>query len=84
MDDGERTAATAENREKQSTIYELLPTDEATLCTLVLVSFSSARSFLRNRSRKFTHDNDERRLLIMTKQVIDPPSGLTMTDEDEQ
>ena len=79
IDDGVRPAVTTNDRQNQSTIYELLLAAEVTLCTLVLVSFSSAWSFPRNHSRKFTLSNDERRLLMTTKQATRPKSGLTMT-----
>ena len=47
--------------------------------TMVLVSFSSARSFARNRARKFTLSIDKNRTNITTKEANRPKSGLTMT-----
>ena len=46
--------------------------------TMVLVSSSSVRSFPRNRSRKFTHDNDETSTIYDDKASNRPKSGLTI------
>ena len=44
-----------------------------------LVSLLRARPFPKDRRPRFAHDNDERHLLITTKQANQPKSGLTMT-----
>ena len=51
IDDGERTAATTNNSDEQSTIYHFLFLVEVAGFTVVLASCSSVRSFPRNRSR---------------------------------
>ena len=72
IDDGGRPAVTTDDREEQSTIYELLLAAEGTLCTVVLVLFSSARPFLTYRSRKFTLSNDEKERILRESMQIDP------------
>ena len=48
-------------------------------CMMVLISVSHASPFPRYRFSRLTHDSDEKRLFVTTKQEIDPKSELTMT-----
>ena len=70
IDDGERPAATTNDEDGQSRIYELLALLEIMGFTMALVSCSRARSFSRNRRPRFTHDNDENeRISRQSKQL---------------
>ena len=64
IDDGGRPAATKIGGDEESKIYEPSQPPEAMKVTMVLVSCSVALSFPRNRRPRFTHDNDEKRLLL--------------------
>ena len=46
---------------------------------MVLILVPHARPFPRYRFSRLTHDSDEKRLFVTTKQEIDPKSELTMT-----
>ena len=59
IDDGEQPAATKNDEDGQSRIYEQLALLEIMGFTMALVSCSRARSISRNRRPRFTHDNDE-------------------------
>ena len=59
IDDGERPAATTNEEDGKSRIYEQESLLEIMGFTMALVSCSRARLFSRNRRPRFTHDNDE-------------------------
>ena len=79
IDDGERPAATTNDRGGQSKIYQQALSLCAMGCTMVLVSCWSARFSSSYRRRSFTLSNDERRLLLTKTYVVENKSRLTMT-----
>ena len=75
IDDGERPAATTNDEDGQSRIYEQLALLEIMGFTMALVSCSSALSFSRNRRPRFTHDNDENERISRQSKQSTPKVG---------
>ena len=90
IDDGERTAATTNDENGQSKIYQSMSVSEIIRQSVLLVSWSSAMSFPRNRHSRSHMTTTKNRLFFRQRIQIDQKVGwrwlskrTTNNDDDE-